>query len=137
MTARRAGAEVGGLFGAVVLQPIRIECEDVGDVIEKQLRTGEDVDLDFEIGGVAEFEQVRAGGHDGGAFLKHAEHAAGVARRGRSERGPEAYFFRYVEPRSDARTKQEALFNILTKGGRPVSTGILKSSVHVELLGTR
>jgi len=34
-------------------------------------------------------------------------------QRGRSERGPEAYSFRYVEGPSDARTKLEAFFNIL------------------------
>ena len=34
-------------------------------------------------------------------------------QRGRSERGPEAYFFPYVEGPSDARTKLEAFFNIL------------------------
>jgi len=36
-----------------------------------------------------------------------------AVRRGRSERGTEAYVFRYVEVPSDARTKPEAFFNIL------------------------
>lgn len=36
---------------------------------------------------------------------------------GRSERGTEAYFFRYVEVPSDARTKLEASFNILLDTG--------------------
>lgn len=43
----------------------------------------------------------------------------------------------YVEALSDARTKLEAFINILTKGGRPVSTGILTPSSHVEISGTR
>jgi len=43
----------------------------------------------------------------------------------------------YVEALSDARTKLEAFINILTKGGRPVSTGILMPSSHVELSGSR
>ena len=34
-------------------------------------------------------------------------------QRDRSERGNEAYSFRYVEVPSDARTKLEAFFNIL------------------------
>jgi hypothetical protein len=34
-------------------------------------------------------------------------------QRGRSERGTEAYFFRYVEVPSDARTKPADFFNIL------------------------
>ena len=34
-------------------------------------------------------------------------------RRGRSERGGEAYSLLYVEPLSDARTKLEDFFNIL------------------------
>jgi len=33
-------------------------------------------------------------------------------QRGRSERGPEAYFSQYVEGPSDARTTLEAFFNI-------------------------
>jgi len=36
-----------------------------------------------------------------------------AGRRGRSERGGEAYASRYVEPPSDARTKLAAFFNIL------------------------
>jgi hypothetical protein len=36
-----------------------------------------------------------------------------AARRGRSERGGEAYSSLYVEPLSDARTKLGAFFNIL------------------------
>ena len=40
-----------------------------------------------------------------------------VAQRGRSERGTEAYFFRYVEVPNDARTKLEAFFNILLDTG--------------------
>ncbi len=39
-----------------------------------------------------------------------------VFQRGRSERGPEAYVFRYVEGPSDARTKLETFFNILVVG---------------------
>jgi len=39
-----------------------------------------------------------------------------VVQRGRSERGPEAYSFRYVEGPSDARTKLAAFFNILLAG---------------------
>jgi hypothetical protein len=35
-----------------------------------------------------------------------------VFQQGRSERGPEAYAFRYVEGPSDARTPLEAIFNI-------------------------
>jgi hypothetical protein len=34
-------------------------------------------------------------------------------QQGRSKRGTEAYFFRYVEVPSDARTTLEAFFNIL------------------------
>jgi hypothetical protein len=37
---------------------------------------------------------------------------------GRSERGTEAYFFRYVEVPSDARTKLADFFNILPEGIR-------------------
>jgi len=37
-----------------------------------------------------------------------------VFLRSRSERGAEAYSFRYVEVLSDARTKREAFFNILS-----------------------
>jgi hypothetical protein len=40
-----------------------------------------------------------------------------AVRRGRSERGTEAYFFRYVEVPSDARTKPEAFFNIRQSKG--------------------
>ena len=36
-----------------------------------------------------------------------------VVQQGRSERGAEAYFFRYVEGQSDARTQLAAFFNIL------------------------
>jgi hypothetical protein len=36
-----------------------------------------------------------------------------VVQQGRSERGTEAYFFRYVEVPSDARTTLAAFFNIL------------------------
>ncbi|MBI4001562.1 MAG: DUF4149 domain-containing protein [Nitrospira defluvii] len=36
-----------------------------------------------------------------------------AVQRGRSERGGDAYFFPYVEPRSDARTKLADVFNIL------------------------
>ena len=36
-----------------------------------------------------------------------------AAQPGRSERDAEAYFFRYVEVASDARTPLAALFNIL------------------------
>ena len=36
-----------------------------------------------------------------------------VVQRGRSERGGEAYFFRYIEPLNDARTKLADFFNIL------------------------
>jgi len=35
-----------------------------------------------------------------------------VVQQGRSEREAEAYFFRYVEVLSEARTKLEAFFNI-------------------------
>lgn len=35
------------------------------------------------------------------------------------------------------RTPPEAFFNIRLKGGRPVSTGILTPSSHVEISGTR
>ena len=38
-----------------------------------------------------------------------------AVQRGRSERGTEAYFFRYVEVPSDARTKLAAFFNILLR----------------------
>jgi hypothetical protein len=34
-------------------------------------------------------------------------------RQGRSERGTEAYFFRYVEVPSEARTQPAVFFNIL------------------------
>jgi hypothetical protein len=37
-----------------------------------------------------------------------------VFLRGRSERGTEAYSFRYVEVLSDARTKRGAFFDILS-----------------------
>ena len=37
-----------------------------------------------------------------------------VVQRGRSERGPEAYFILYVEGLSDARTKLATFFNILS-----------------------
>jgi hypothetical protein len=37
-----------------------------------------------------------------------------AAQRGRSKRGSEAYSVRYVEPQSDASTKLEAFFNILS-----------------------
>jgi len=36
-----------------------------------------------------------------------------VVQQGRSERGTEAYAFRYVEGPSDARTQLAAFFNIL------------------------
>ena len=36
-------------------------------------------------------------------------------QQGRSERGGEAYSFRYVEPLSDARTKLADIFNILLR----------------------
>ena len=36
-----------------------------------------------------------------------------AVQRGRSERGGEAYFFRYIEPLNDARTKLADFFNIL------------------------
>ncbi len=36
-----------------------------------------------------------------------------AVQRGRSERGPEAYFFRYVEGPSDTRTKLAGFFTIL------------------------
>jgi hypothetical protein len=42
-----------------------------------------------------------------------------------------------VDVLSDARVKLEAFTNILIKGGRPVSTGILMPSSHVELSGSR
>ena len=57
--------------------------------------------------------------------------------QGRSERDAEAYSSQYVEALSDARTQPEAFFNIRRKGGRPESTGILRSAVHVELSGSR
>jgi hypothetical protein len=38
-----------------------------------------------------------------------------AVQRGRSERGDEAYSFRYVEPPSEARTKLADFFNILLK----------------------
>ncbi len=41
-----------------------------------------------------------------------------VVQRGRSKRRGEAYFVRYVEPLSAARTKLEAFFNILLGGVR-------------------
>lgn len=37
-----------------------------------------------------------------------------AAQRGRNEREAEAYSLRYVEDLSDARTKLEAVFNILS-----------------------
>ncbi len=43
----------------------------------------------------------------------------------------------YVEALSEARTQLVVIFNNLNKGGRPVSTGILRSLSHVELSGTR
>jgi len=46
-----------------------------------------------------------------------------AAQRGRSERGPEAYPFRYVEGPSEARTKLEAFFNILLWSGSERLTG--------------
>ena len=36
-----------------------------------------------------------------------------VVQQGRSERGAEAYFFRYVEGLSDARTQPEVFFSSL------------------------
>ncbi len=36
-----------------------------------------------------------------------------AVQRGRSQRGGDAYSFRYVEPLSAARTKQADFFNIL------------------------
>jgi len=39
-----------------------------------------------------------------------------AVQRGRSERGTEAYAFRYVEVPSDARTKLVDFFNILLAG---------------------
>ena len=38
-----------------------------------------------------------------------------AVQQGRSERGPEAYFFTYVEGLSDARTMLAGFFNILLK----------------------
>ena len=45
--------------------------------------------------------------------------------------------FQYVEALSDARTQLAVVFNNLNEGGRPESTGILTSAVHVELSGSR
>jgi len=45
--------------------------------------------------------------------------------------------FQYVEALSDARTQLAVIFNNLNERGRPVSTGILRSTVHVELSGSR
>jgi hypothetical protein len=42
-----------------------------------------------------------------------ARRDATCPKRGRSERGGEAYSFPYVEPLSEARTKLEVFFNIL------------------------
>ena len=42
-----------------------------------------------------------------------------VVQRGRSERGGEAYSFRYVEPLNDARTKLADFFNILLVNQEP------------------
>jgi hypothetical protein len=39
-----------------------------------------------------------------------------IFQQGRSERGTEAYAFRYVEVPSDARTPLEVFFNILREG---------------------
>ncbi len=47
----------------------------------------------------------------------HARQDARFPRGGRSERGTEAYFFRYVEVPSEERTKLEAFFNILLDTG--------------------
>ena len=50
-----------------------------------------------------------------------------VVQRGRSERGAEAYIRRYVEGRSDTRTKLADVFSILLNGAadRVVQTEIL------------
>jgi len=47
--------------------------------------------------------------------LKSSQDGQKGRQRGRSERGPEAYVFRYVEGPSDARTKLAVFFNILLR----------------------